>query len=325
MTQLGVTGSTNVHLQRTQLLRRFNEAADWFLREVPQRTINARLRRAGDEQLASAADAVREIAAALEASRQQQRELEARLESMASVAEAAREAAGESVGEDLSEFYTGRAQAHERGWQRWRIALVVAIGCAVAGSLAVVLVKRPEGDITDAEVISRLLVDLLIVGLLLYVVRVAAHQFSVHRHLEEVSTSKAAALLTFSRVRGQPARTRNPRSGRTDTRTSCVPTRGYRLHRQREQSNRLSSKPRKYGVFSFQRRYGQAVGEGQQTPPGAGFAQIRPTLSLVAESANGAIETPPALDTLELMLAAILECQAPASDQILDRLGDKYL
>ena len=122
------------------------------------------IRRAGDEQLASAADAVREIAAALEASRQQQRELEARLESMASVAEAPREAAGESVGEDLSEFYTGRAQAHERGWQRWRIALVVAIGCAVAGSLAVVLVKRPEGDITDGEVISRLLVDLLIIG-----------------------------------------------------------------------------------------------------------------------------------------------------------------
>jgi len=42
--------------------------------------------------------------------------------------------------------------------------------------------------------------NLLVIGLLLYGVRLTALQFRVHRHLEAVARNKAAALATFNRL-----------------------------------------------------------------------------------------------------------------------------
>jgi hypothetical protein len=76
------------------------------------------------------------------------------------------------------------------------VALIVA---AVAGYL-IIDANRPPDDATTARIVSAITLDLLIVGLLIYVVRVASHQFSVHRHLASVARNKASALSTFNRI-----------------------------------------------------------------------------------------------------------------------------
>ncbi len=52
----------------------------------------------------------------------------------------------------------------------------------------------------NAQIATGLLRDIVIVGLLLYLVRIASLQFRVHRNLEAVGRSKAAVLSTFNRM-----------------------------------------------------------------------------------------------------------------------------
>ena len=51
---------------------------------------------------------------------------------------------------------------------------------------------------------SRIAIEILVLGLLVYAVRVTAHQFRVHRHLETVCRNKASALRTFNRLVAGP-------------------------------------------------------------------------------------------------------------------------
>jgi hypothetical protein len=76
---------------------------------------------------------------------------------------------------------------------------------AISGGIAVLLAAHPEKNATNAQIVSRLTLDLLVIGLLLYLVRMTSLQFRVHRHLEAVARSKAAALSTFNRIVVGPA------------------------------------------------------------------------------------------------------------------------
>jgi hypothetical protein len=94
----------------------------------------------------------------------------------------------------------------------WILGALVLGG--IVGSLIVVLALHPSDDAKNGEIASKLTFGLLIIGLLLYVVRMTSLQFRVHRHLEAVSRNKAAALPTFNRDRLRGQRTGDPRSTR---------------------------------------------------------------------------------------------------------------
>jgi hypothetical protein len=75
---------------------------------------------------------------------------------------------------------------------------------AIVGGVVVVVVTHPESDATNGEIVSALAIHLLVSGILLHLVRITSLQFRVHRHLEAVAHSKAAALSTFNRIVAGP-------------------------------------------------------------------------------------------------------------------------
>lgn len=127
-------------------------------------------------------------------------EIEQQLESLAPVVEAQREAAGISGFAKLSTDYDAQADDHARAWKRWGAGLLISVAGSVVGSLLLFASERiPSGRI-DNETVVTISRNLVVLGLLLYVVRLASLQFRVHRHLEAVARNKAAALSTFNRI-----------------------------------------------------------------------------------------------------------------------------
>jgi hypothetical protein len=70
--------------------------------------------------------------------------------------------------------------------------------------VAVILLVHPSEDASNGTIASRVAIEILVLGLLIYAVRVTAHQFRVHRHLETVCRNKASALRTFNRLVAGP-------------------------------------------------------------------------------------------------------------------------
>ncbi len=131
-------------------------------------------------------------------------DLARRIEQFVPVVEAQREATTASGASELSKAYAQQADEYRSEWQRWLRYLVVATVVALVGGVAVVLISHPSDDATNGEIVSRLAVEVLVLGLLIYAVRLTAHQFRVHRHLETVAVSKAAALSTYNRLVAGP-------------------------------------------------------------------------------------------------------------------------
>lgn len=80
------------------------------------------------------------------------------------------------------------------------VALLLAVAVAAALGLYTVDAVSPGENADPREVFHSAAVAILVIGLLLYVVRIASLQFRVHRNLEAVDRSKAAALRTYSRI-----------------------------------------------------------------------------------------------------------------------------
>jgi hypothetical protein len=128
------------------------------------------------------------------------RALEERLLELAPVVEAQREAAGATGVADLSRDYAAQADVQAKSWKAWGVVFLIAVAAAVGGSLLLFADDTVSSGKVTATTVVTVARNLLIVGLLLYVVRLAALQFRVHRHLETVSRSKASALSTFNRI-----------------------------------------------------------------------------------------------------------------------------
>jgi hypothetical protein len=194
-------GDPNAAIDKQRFEQSLNEVTEWFLGSAQPRAFRARLQ---DELRRSNVDTGYEEAARLRAElttlSEQLTRTRAELESIRPVVEAGRAAAGASGAADLAGEYRRQANDHHRDWQRWQWISIASIVVAIGGSLLVVLVRHPTGDATTARAVSRFLIDLLVIGLLLYIVRITALQFRVHRHLEATDRSKAAALETFARI-----------------------------------------------------------------------------------------------------------------------------
>jgi len=192
--------SAPVHRQNYEA--QLNQLSEWFRATAQPRAFRARLRRelgATDPTRGDLEEADR-LRVELSGLREQTETLRNELASLAPVVEASRAVAGASGAVDLATEYRDQADEHKRGWRAWRWVLLATGVVATVGSLLVVSIRHPSGKATSAPAVSRFLIDLLVIGLLLYAVRLASLQFRVHRHLEATDRSKAAALSTFARI-----------------------------------------------------------------------------------------------------------------------------
>jgi hypothetical protein len=154
----------------------------------------------------------------LERSRKEIAELEVRsaqinseLDSRKELIEAARTGAGSAGAQDLALAYEDQATVHKRQWKTWGKALLATLVTALIGGTLLLHWNSPPDDPTTADLVSHLAIDLLVIGLLIYAIRITSLQFSVHRHLSAVADNKADALKTFSRIvsSGSSAETRD--------------------------------------------------------------------------------------------------------------------
>ena len=209
---LGATSADpNIHARKPELEGQFAAAREFFQTRVSPRMFKAEIRRGIEEQLGEAppataegAEDLRRLMRGLQADIAQlsaDREAIAKeLESQKALVEATRDVTSASGAEALGTDYVAQADGHDKQCLWWGIGLAIALIVAAGAGYLVVDANRPPDDATTARIVSSITLDLLIVGLLIYVVRVASHRFSVHRHLAAVARNKASALSTFNRI-----------------------------------------------------------------------------------------------------------------------------
>lgn len=205
------SGDTNIHSLKPELEERFQAIFEFFRTKVHEKALNARIRHElgkaraeeapiSNEQLAVMEENFSQLRANFRDLEQERDRVARELKDQIALVEAGRGAASASGAEALGRDYEGEAESQDRQWAVWGAALAVAVVLAgVVGSLFITG-TRPDDDTSNARVASSIALDVLVVGLLIYVVRVTSHQFSVHRHLAAVARNKAAALSTFSRI-----------------------------------------------------------------------------------------------------------------------------
>jgi hypothetical protein len=185
---------------KASLVQRLNEILDWFNDKVRPYTVNAIARRAvqevsnGNEQLAQA----QEIDQLLNRLRVEQHDVARELESRRDLLKGLREVSGESASDDLAVVFANRADALEKSAGRWLKALIGS-GLAATGVAVAVYVALHPHEAAEPSDVGRLTLSVFILGLVVYAVRVCAQRYRATSHLEAVSRSKAAALLTFNR------------------------------------------------------------------------------------------------------------------------------
>lgn len=155
---------------------------------------------AGSEAEAMASEKAREMEHELSRISGDRDRLAREVQELAPLVEAQRDATSAQGAENLGEFFSNSAKKHRASWMRWLFAFVVTVAIAVGVGLYTVNTVAPKSDADAREIFHAVAVALLVVGLLLYVVRIASLQFRVHRNLEAVDESKAAALRTYSRI-----------------------------------------------------------------------------------------------------------------------------
>lgn len=150
------------------------------------------------EQLAAAK--AREMEAQLEAISADRDRLAGEVQDLAPLVEAQRDATSAQGAENLGGFYSESADGHRTAWIISLVVLLVAVAGAAGLGLYTVNAVSPNDHADAKEIFHSAAVAILVIGLLLYVVRIASLQFRVHRNLEAVDRSKAAALRTYSRL-----------------------------------------------------------------------------------------------------------------------------
>jgi len=187
---------------RNELHQRLDGVLRWFKDEALPLTSAARYQRlaanqaAGGDLLEQAKEAKRD----LDALRKEQAEVLQELESYRDLVSGLRQRSGEEASSDLAAVFTERAKDVGEAAKSWRKALIAASLAALVGTLIAFELLKPEtsdSDFTSSD-IGRTTLLLLIVGLLIFGVRVCAQGYRSNRHLQAVAEGKAAALSTFA-------------------------------------------------------------------------------------------------------------------------------
>lgn len=199
-----IVGAKNLRDEMERLATFFSKAVEPVVENARRDSAPTK---SGKETAAQAVEAA-QIRDALDAAqaelaelRAKNREISAELEARGALVEARRDETSASGATELAKAYSDQALRHTKQWWYWGGALIGALVLAIGlGLLLLLEVNELPADATTGEIASHVALDVLVIGLLIYVVRIASHQFSVHRHLAAVADSKAAALQTFSRI-----------------------------------------------------------------------------------------------------------------------------
>jgi hypothetical protein len=194
----------NAASQKSQFDNQLGQIHEWFRSQVRPHAITARVNRRIDEALAGT-DGDTEAAYGERVKRLAELDrrvdaLQRNLDSREDLVSGLREAAGESAGEELSNVFHARAQELGDSAKTWFRALVGSGVGALVGAVVTFMALRPERGEEDPADFAALGLGLFIIGLLVFAVRICAQNYRVHRHLQAVAKSKAAALSTFKRL-----------------------------------------------------------------------------------------------------------------------------
>jgi hypothetical protein len=101
---------------------------------------------------------------------------------------------------DLSSHFKSLATSSKTEFDKWAKRLWMATVIGGAAATAFVYLTRPANNAGTPQVVTHLALDVLVVGLVIFLIRFLAMQARAHRHVEFVSTNKANALSTFNLI-----------------------------------------------------------------------------------------------------------------------------
>lgn len=209
MMMLSPVGEPDVRPRRDSLQNEFNNYFQFIHDRVKPLCFTARVTALLDGLgYVRGADtrAVKDLSAQLD----QMQERAAELENLAPLVEAQRQLLGESGVSKLSAFFEERADDHAKSFRWWALGLVATVFVVAAVAGVVVYATKPASDATNAQIVTHVFFDLLILGFAIFLLRFVAIQTRAHRHMHFVAKNKANALSTFNLiVAGQEADVRS--------------------------------------------------------------------------------------------------------------------
>jgi hypothetical protein len=129
--------------------------------------------------------------------------LEAEVEefkSLSDLVSAQRQLVGEGGVSDLSAHFSTLVTTSKEAFGKWAASLAAAVVLGGAGAVAWVYLTRPGNNAGNAEIVTHIALDVLVVGLVVFLIRFFSIQTRAHRHVEFVSRNKANALSTFNLI-----------------------------------------------------------------------------------------------------------------------------
>ncbi len=193
----------DVQALHDQLVGRFQSHYEFFINQVRPICVNARVADALEKRRDLLAEDLSEdrVAELQETFRKLEAEVQ-EFKSLSDLVSAQRQLVGEAGVSDLSAHFSALVKTSKDEFDKWarRLAAAVVIGGAVA--VAWVYGTRPANDAGNAEIVTHIALDVLVVGLVVFLIRFFAIQTRAHRHVEFVSRNKANALSTFNLIVG---------------------------------------------------------------------------------------------------------------------------
>lgn len=120
--------------------------------------------------------------------------------SLSDLVSAQRQLVGKEGVSDLSHHFTALAEKSNEEFQTWATRLAAAVVIGGIAAVGFVYATRPDDDAGTPAVVTHTILDLLVVGLVLFLIRFLAVQTRAHRHVEFVARNKANALSTFNLI-----------------------------------------------------------------------------------------------------------------------------
>jgi hypothetical protein len=113
---------------------------------------------------------------------------------------AQRQLVGKEGVSDLSTHFTKLAKDSKKEFTKWARGLIVSVVLGGIATVVFVYFTRPGDHAGNPEVVSHTILDILVVGLIIFLIRFVALQTRAYRQVEFVSRSKANALSTFNLI-----------------------------------------------------------------------------------------------------------------------------
>jgi hypothetical protein len=195
------SSQADAQVQRDNLDTQFDSHYRFFMDQVRPICTTARVEEIiRDRKDLLAGDVTHERVEQLEATF---RKLEAEAEefkNLSTLVTAQRQLVGKEGVSNLSHHFTELARTSREAFEKWAICLGVSVVLGGIASVAFVYLSRPEDTADTAEIVTHVFLDVLVVGLVVFLIRFFAVQTRAYRHVEFTARNKANALSTFNLI-----------------------------------------------------------------------------------------------------------------------------